>query len=302
MEINANTRISAIIQENKAAIDAIAAVAKPLSRLKNPILRKVMASRVSLAEAAKMGGTTVDALVAALLPLGFVFKHAETATEPVHERPIWLKNSPESLRISFDVRPIIEKGTDPLKEILHRFKEVPEGHILVLINSFVPTPLIHLLEKDKAEATYVESISAGEFHTYFLKRKRASETAGSEEAGATVKKDKTTSAEIPGGAATTGEDGAVVIDDETAFAAVKDHFDSAHIREIDVRALEMPGPMQAILTELETLDDKEMLYIHHKRVPVYLLEELADKQFEIHIHTVDDINVKMIIFKRNSSV
>ncbi|MBH2024552.1 MAG: DUF2249 domain-containing protein, partial [Flavobacteriales bacterium] len=67
---------------------------------------------------------------------------------------------------------------------------------------------------------------------------------------------------------------------------------------IDVRELEMPGPMQAILGELEILPEGNALYIDHKRVPVYLLEELADKDFEVHIHNVAEGDVKMLIFRK----
>jgi hypothetical protein len=61
--------------------------------------------------------------------------------------------------------------------------------------------------------------------------------------------------------------------------------------------LEMPGPMQAILAELEGLPDGHALYVDHKKVPLYLLEELADKNYEIHIHNVREGDVKMLIFK-----
>lgn len=271
MEIHHHTKISEIIKADKAAIDAIASVARPLERLKNPILRKIMASRVTLAEAAKMGGTTVNALAAALAPLGFTFKVTAEMQNEVKEAPHWLKNAAKDALIFFDVRPVIENGTDPLKDILHRFKEVPDGHILCIINTFVPTPLIHLLEKEKAEASYVEAISPKEFHTYFLKKGTA----------------------VP--AAKTGEK--IIMDAAADFEHIHQRFSKENIREIDVRALEMPGPMQAILTELETLAEGEMLYIHHKRVPVYLLEELADKHFEVHIYTIEEGNVKMIIFK-----
>jgi uncharacterized protein (DUF2249 family) len=277
MDITEHTKISEIIKANKESVDAIASVAKPLERLKNPILRKVMASRVSLGEAARMGGSTVEAIAEALKPLGYHLVGTEQKSEKVEDRPDWLIHAPEADITLFDVRPIIEHGSDPLKEILHQFKETAPGKILCIINSFVPTPLIHLLEKEKADGSFVETISDNEFHTYFLKKKKESTSAP-----AATANDK------------------VLMDSEETFASVLERFGSGGFKEIDVRALEMPGPMEAILGELEVLPADNALYINHKRVPVYLLEELADKNYEVHIHHIEEGNVKMLIFLKGN--
>lgn len=282
MNFNAQTKISDIINHNKASIDAIATIAPPLKRLKNPILRKVMASRVTVAEAAKMGGCKVEDFVRVLQPLGYSFGEEEMQTPaaiktPVpreKEKPGWLKTAREADITDFDVRPIIEQGTDPLKEIMKKFKEVPDGKILRLINSFVPTPLIHLLSKDKAEATFVETISDSEFHTYFLKKKKGTGTEAP-----VAPSDK------------------VVMHDAASFEKICSPFTEDKRKNIDVRHLEMPGPMQTILAELEILPEGHALYIDHKRVPVFLLEELADKDYAVHIHNIEEGDVKMLIFK-----
>ena len=59
MMINANTKIAAILKQHPAALDAVIAVSSKFEKLRNPILRKVMAGRTSLAMAAKVGGCTV---------------------------------------------------------------------------------------------------------------------------------------------------------------------------------------------------------------------------------------------------
>ena len=276
VKISNATKISELIKADKASIDAIAGVAKPFHRLKNPVLRKIMASRVTIAEAAKMGGCSVNDIVAALTHLGFEYEQAmppkETAQQP---KPGWLLNARRADITWLDVRPVIESGTDPLKEILGKFKTVPEGKRLCVINSFVPTPLIHLLQQGKAESSYVDKISEDEFLTYFLKRKNA------------VEEEKENSSNDN-----------VIFDDAGSFEAVHQRFPGEKIREADVRHLEMPQPMHTILHELKTLPRDHMLYVHHKRVPVYLLEELADKHYEIHIHTIGEGDVKMILFEK----
>jgi len=274
--ITPKTKISELIKENSKSVDAIASLAKPLEKLKNPILRKIMASRVTIAEAAKMGGTTVEEFQRVLTPLGFIFgeENATLAETEKEVKPEWLVNANPDQIDDFDVRPIIDNGADPLKEILHRFKEVEPGKILCVINNFVPTPLIHLLKQEKAEATFVENVSDKEFRTYFLKKEK-------EAAVSTVTADEK-----------------LIMDTEECFKVVCEKFAPETTRKIDVRELEMPGPMQLILSELEELPDGHALYIDHKRVPVYLLEELADKNYEVHIQNRDEGDVKMLIFKK----
>lgn len=274
MTIDRNTRISELIRLNSQSIDAIAALAKPLEKLKNPILRKILASRVTIQEAAKMGGVSLQEFISALSPLGFTWADDDSLSESKTTRkPVWLLNAGQEDITDYDVRPIIDNGADPLKEILGRFKDVEPGKILNVVNSFIPTPLIHLLKKEKAEDAYVEQISEKEYHTYFLKKFQ--------------KENSVKTADDEG-----------MMDDAAGFNALYDKYAPANIREIDVRALEMPGPMQAILAELERLPEGKALFIHHKRVPVYLLEELAEKEFDAHIHQQGEGNVKMLILRK----
>jgi len=54
MEINENTKISTIIAHNPDAIEKIVSIAKHFEKLRIPVLRKVLASRVSIKQAAKI--------------------------------------------------------------------------------------------------------------------------------------------------------------------------------------------------------------------------------------------------------
>lgn len=277
MEFNENTKISDIIQRNKASIDAIASIAPPLKRLKNPILRKVMASRVTIREAANMGGCTVEDFIRVLRPLGYIYtpEHSESASDTEEKTPDWLHHAESEDIHTFDVRPIIEKGSDPLKAILAEFKNVDPGKILCIINTFVPTPLIHLLEKKQAETSFTRTVSPKEVHTFFLKKKSKKRTTEKADAA---------------------NESYVHMDGEKEFAEILNRFEENKTKEIDVRHLEMPMPMQTILEELSHLPAGHALYVNHKRVPVFLLEELAGDQFEIHIRNIEEGNVKIIIF------
>ena len=275
MKIDANTRISALIKENKESIDAIAALSKPLEKLRNPILRKIMASRVTIAEAAKMGGCTIEDFAKILTPLGFEFPLVEyDDTELIEERPLWLEGLVSQHIENFDVREILMSGKDPLKQIIKRFQQVEPGNALCIINTFIPTPLIHLLEKDGVK-TYTASHSDKEFHTYFYKPLSQKETSAPEE----TKEEK------------------IFMDNKDRFEELCKKFGGENLKEIDVRHLEMPLPMQTILQELPLLNDGEALYVNHKRIPIYLLEELADLDFQVHVQNMEENDVKLLIFK-----
>lgn len=278
MMINEKTKVSDIIKADKSSIDALASLSKPLSKLKNPILRKVMASRVTLSEAAKMGGVTLEAIAAVLTPLGFQFesKENEVQTEAL-TAPDWMLHLEEDKIHNFDVRALLADGSEPLKEIMAKFKTVPEGEALCIIVNFEPVPLINMLQKKGTVQCYTQQVSPIEFHTYFYKLPKAQQS-------------KVT---IP----LKGKAGAVVHDSEADFLTLCQHFEKENIVTVDVRALEMPGPRLTILKELEQLKADRALYVFHKRIPVYLLEDLAEMSFEVHICAMAETDVRMLLFK-----
>src|SRR5690606_87721 len=159
MIITKNTKISELIKADKNSIDALAAIAKPLEKLKNPILRKLMASRVTIAEAAQMGRVTIREFEEALKPLGFTFESDDKETIIESDAtPKWLQGIEKEKISYFDVRELLASGNDPLKEIMKKFKEVELGNVLCIINTFVPTPLVRLFEKDNA-LCYTDTIN-----------------------------------------------------------------------------------------------------------------------------------------------
>lgn len=274
LEVSGNTRISDLIKWNKESIDAIAGLSKPLEKLRNPILRKLMASRVTITEAAKMGSCTLDDFDRVLRPLGFVMRFVEEKNEVQKKNPSWLEGLPESAIHVFDVRHILEGGDDPLKDILKKFKSVPENEALCIVNKFIPVPLIRLLEKDGVQ-TFTQSVGSEEYHTYFYKS--AAEVDLSQEP------------------ATVGSTEKVKMVSGSDFKEI--HAKFSDVKEIDVRALQMPGPMETILGILPELADNELLYVNHKRVPLYLLEEIAESDYQIYILNRGEGDVKLLIHR-----
>ena len=175
--------------------------------------------------------------------------------------------------LTFDVREMLAGGNDPLKEILQKYRSLKEDGALCIINTFVPLPLIRLLENQQAQV-FTETVGPGEYHTYFLP------SSGEER-------------QRPGGSAESG----VLMEDERSFEATCTAFRDGRMQEIDVRALEMPQPMQEILAALERLPRGHALYVYHKRIPVHLLEDLAEQAYVVHIVRLAEKDVRVLIVK-----
>lgn len=60
MIINSNTKISALIKQNPDALEVVISISPKFVKLRNPLLRKVIAGRTSITMASKLGGCTVD--------------------------------------------------------------------------------------------------------------------------------------------------------------------------------------------------------------------------------------------------
>ena len=59
----------------------------------------------------------------------------------------------------------------------------------------------------------------------------------------------------------------------------------------------MPMPMVTILEAIEGLEEGHALYVHHKRLPQYLLPELKKREFDYKKQEVDADNMKLIIYR-----
>lgn len=59
----------------------------------------------------------------------------------------------------------------------------------------------------------------------------------------------------------------------------------------------MPMPMLTILELLENLPEDNALYVYHKRIPVFLLPELADRKLDYRIMEISEGEVHLLIFK-----
>ena len=272
MQISAQTKIAELLKHHPDALETIITISPDFKKLRNPFLRKLMAGRTSIAMAAKVGGCTPDAFFKALAPLGFTEDRTapnETEIDNQNSLPDFLKNLKSNQIIAFDVRDLIAEGKDPLRQIQQKVKEIKPGEALKIINSFEPVPLIKLLEQQGFKS-YLDQITSNLVETYFYRTNTSVST------------------EINTADTTSSGD----------WEQILQQFEN-NLQPIDVRHLEMPLPMMTILEALEKLPENKALYVHHKRIPVFLLTELRDRSFDYRIKEVQEGEVYLLIFKTN---
>jgi TusA-related sulfurtransferase/uncharacterized protein (DUF2249 family) len=269
MIVNAQTKISKLINENPEAIEVIASINKHFSKLKNPVLRKLLAPRVNVAEAARIGGATVEEFLNRLKTIGFEVDLSSKESE-INNSNITNKMEEISKRklVSLDVRPDIERGEDPFKRIMGILKDMPDDSVLEVINVFEPIPLINVL-KERGYESLTERPEERDVRTYFW---RSGEVK--------------TVDELP----------KVDEVEEPSFEQKLKSFGDKLIT-IDVRGLEMPEPMMNILIETEKLPEGYGLFVHHQRIPQYLLPELKKRGLNILHRKEDENSVKLLIYK-----
>lgn len=268
MTINAHTKIAAILKQHPDALETIVSISPAFEKLRNPLLRKLMAGRASIAMASKIGGCSIDDFFSKLKPLGFEADktHAEEEKEEIKEVPGFLRNIKEEQLVKLDVRPVIQSGKDPLNMILEKIKELRSSQVLEIINTFEPAPLMLLLKRQGFES-HAEVIREDLVLTYFYKEQEA-------EATVEVKAE----------------------DDSAGWDELLKRYEGK-LQITDVRQLEMPLPMMTILEALDNLPAGNALFVYHKRIPVFLLPELVARKLGYRIKEIDEGGVHLLIFK-----
>lgn len=270
MKISAKTKISKLIKANGQTIEVISSINKHFKKLNNPFLRKTLASRVSIAEAARIGGVLVCVMIDKLKEIGFETVD-ECGCETVSPADKYrLNNKTKNMKkeriLELDVRPILDDGVDPFEAIMAKLKTMDDSETLLIINTFEPIPLLNLLKK-KGYVYETVRPESGLVHTYLEKDN-------------SEKKKEVKEVRQEGG----------------SFSDIEAKF-KGNMTEIDVRDLEMPMPMVTILEALEKLHAGQALYVHHKKLPQYLIPEMEDRGYKWVSDEIDDDNIKLIIFK-----
>lgn len=273
IHISPKTRIKVLLDADQQGVMAsLIELNAGFSRLRHPMLRNLLAPRVSIADACRITGCMVPDFLACMAVLGFTvdeeFLSNDVTQDSAHEKIDFSRGTKVTV---LDVRPYLEKKQDPLKVILAGVNKLGNGERIKIINTFEPVPLIDLLV-EKGFLYHTDHIEEKLVATWFEKRDISNSTV-----------------EIP-----------VLrqsLHEEEAFNRVRNQFAPEKIRYIDVRQLEMPQPMLLIIENMKTLADDELLYIYHKKVPVFLLPELESRGMKFLFNPIGEGNVEMLIYK-----
>lgn len=147
--------------------------------------------------------------------------------------------------LTLDLRPILASGTDPLKGVTEEGGRLPVGARLELHAPFNPLPLRRVLGQ-MGFSSRAEKLADGHWRVDLVRdgQGEVCNEAGPEDC-----------AGLPPGVPV-WQDG-----------------DALHM---DVRGLDMPLPMMAVLRLAGSLNGDETVILHHDRDPVFLYPELAE--------------------------
>lgn len=271
--ISRDTKVGKMLKAYPQTLEVLLSASEHFHKLKNPILRKVLAPRVTIEQAAKIAGVSLNELLQELNQMiGATVSEQHSTALPQHApapsgampaghppsqgRPAILAHlRPHEL----DVRPILASGVDPLKTILQHIEQLGADEYLHLINSFEPVPLYTVLDKRGFDHN-TEAI-AGTFHVHFYRRMPPAQKMPPAPAH---------SAEVP---------------------------PRAKLVEIDVRQLAPPEPMVRILEALPQVDEETLLLVHHHRDPLYLYEKLQARGYQWRLQQIAENYFQLRIWK-----
>lgn len=271
--ITKEMKISEILNKYPDTIKIFIKISPHFKRLENKILRKALASRVNIEQAASIAGVDLNHLLYELnKAINSEFEiqtdrriESEMKQNISESLPEWLKNLTDEKIVELDVRPILESGKDPFLDIMNKVKALKDDEILLIINSFEPVPLYSVLGRKGFE--HYTRKEGTIYKIYFFKQKISQfESAIKEQ-----------SQQEPN-----------LVEFEKVI-------------EIDVRDLPPPEPMIKILETLSQIDEKTVLLVHHHREPIMLYPKLEERGYEAISHKINENYYKVLIMKKRKT-
>jgi uncharacterized protein (DUF2249 family) len=258
--ISGDTTVAALLAAHPELIDILAGCHPHFEHLRNRVLRRVMAPRVTVAQAARMAGVAPGDLLAALRravgePTADDSEFPGAAPPAAPPKPAALDVVPEARRVRLDVRDAIHRGEEPFGLIMRAVKRLREDEVLVLRAPFEPVPLYQVLAR-RGFRHWTECRAASDWSVWFYR--------------------------APGGEATT---------ESVREAAAPGRSPGDEAVRIDVRGLEPPEPMVRVLEQLDALAPGRHLEVLHDRRPMFLYPQLDASGF---VHETDEPELGLV--------
>jgi hypothetical protein len=263
-------RVSDVLARDEALVEVFIRHAAHFEKLRNVMMRRVMARLVTVEQAARIADVPVHALVRDLNEaLHIDASHAPVAEstdggscidEGSEHRPLSL---PE---VELDVREEMRTGREPFSRIMAAVAALGADELLHLRTIFEPVPLFGLLEK-RGFSHEKARHSAHDWSVWFWHAEG--------DAGARRSK--------------------VQEPQRSKFSALDSGAAGRPTVWLDVRGLEPPEPLVRTLAALETISDGHQLVQINVRVPQLLLPMLAERGFacEVDDSRPDEVHVRI---------
>ncbi|HET7034643.1 MAG TPA: DUF2249 domain-containing protein [Thermomicrobiaceae bacterium] len=240
--ILASWKISEVLGRYPVLLEELANLNPAFRQLRNPLLRRVQARLVTVAQAAEMAGLEPAELVRALnTAVGASVREdaPQRATDAPAAAPDWIDRA--EVAVEFDARPLLARGEEPFAAIVRAAQGVPAGQVLQLRAPFDPLPLYDVLA-GRGFAGWGRQIGERDWEVFFRNE------------GRPVRQPKAAPAAAPD-------------PDWDAPTAVV---------TIDVSELVPPEPLVKILETLADLPAGGTLRVHHVRRPIHLYARLDE--------------------------
>jgi len=166
-DITPLTKISELLANFPKLEQTLIEMAPAFKKLRHPILRQTIARVTTLRQAAQVGGVPLDEMITRLrAAAGLAIVAGVPEQEDLGQvlRPNWVDQG--RIIRSFDARPLLEAGQQPLAQILSDLKMLTQGEIYELITPFPPAPIVEKAKQLGFE-TWSKEISETETRTFF---------------------------------------------------------------------------------------------------------------------------------------
>jgi hypothetical protein len=260
--LDADSRVADVIAADPAVVDRLAALHPTFRRLREQEGRETVGRMATLRDAAQIAAVPVAVLLAVVngeIPAPCAAGSWDDEQEP---RPAWMDRFDEAAAQRIEVRPILADGHDPFFEIMAVVDTVPVAGGLTIDAPFNPVPLRRVLGR-KGFVSYAQRIAAHHWRLFLL---------------------HDASAETEQPPPVTTDTGAKVWRTE----------DGVHI---DVRGLERPVPMIAILSLIDGSGHEGVVVAHLDREPVFLYPELAERGWSHALVPGEPGEVRLVLSK-----
>jgi len=167
--ITPKTKIYDLLESYPELEDILIDSAPEFKKLKNPLLRKTITRITNISQAAVIGNLNVEELVNRLrekVGQNTLEQLDDSGTKYVTICPEWFRK--EAVAQTIDIREMLNRGEQPVHEVLAAIKKLNENDILEIIAPFIPAPLL-----DKTLSLeykhWLDKKSDSEYRVYFKK-------------------------------------------------------------------------------------------------------------------------------------